>query len=285
MWPLLVICLMLVLVSGFIAWLIETWNNEEEFPREFLIGWLEGTWWSFISMTTVGYGDRKPKSVLGRIFAVIWVLIGLTVFSIVTAMLTSEIQQANSPPTPTMEGATVAALRHRIYDASLIANKGGILVDVYEKSDTEGIVRMVQMLKNKKIDGFILDRYAFIVFTRHYSKHLTNGTNKELREGIEFLLLKCIFTEKINQEKLSYGILVTYKEDYDYFADFVLDNPEAINTCNGLMINNYKLDLNHSDIINPLFSTSGKIFWPTFAILLAVIFVMMVISEGSYSYR
>ena len=30
--------------------------NKEEFPRPFLLGWFEGFWWSFVSMTTVGKG-------------------------------------------------------------------------------------------------------------------------------------------------------------------------------------------------------------------------------------
>lgn len=53
MWPLIVVCLLLASLSGFICWAMETWNNRDEFPRSFLVGWLEGFWWSFITMTTV----------------------------------------------------------------------------------------------------------------------------------------------------------------------------------------------------------------------------------------
>ena len=34
-------------------------KNTEEFPRGFLIGILEGGWWAYVSMTTVGYEYRE----------------------------------------------------------------------------------------------------------------------------------------------------------------------------------------------------------------------------------
>ena len=36
LWPLLLICLLMALISGFVAWLFETWNNASEFPRAIL---------------------------------------------------------------------------------------------------------------------------------------------------------------------------------------------------------------------------------------------------------
>ena len=59
LYPLIIVCLLLAVVSGFIAWIIETWKNEEEFPRPFMIGWLEGIWWSFITMTNCWVRRQK----------------------------------------------------------------------------------------------------------------------------------------------------------------------------------------------------------------------------------
>ena len=42
-------------------------------------------------MTTVGYGDRVPISVLGRIFACFWILCGSTIMALLTAALTTGI--------------------------------------------------------------------------------------------------------------------------------------------------------------------------------------------------
>ena len=38
LWPLLVMCVVLAAIAGFIAWLFETRNNKEEFPRPFIRG-------------------------------------------------------------------------------------------------------------------------------------------------------------------------------------------------------------------------------------------------------
>ena len=113
LYPLIVICLLMAVISGFFAWLMETWNNVEEFPRPFLSGWFEGFWWGFVSMTTVGYGERIPKSIHARIFSIIWILIGVAMFGMFTATLTAEIMKVNNPKEPQMAGSNVGTLKYR----------------------------------------------------------------------------------------------------------------------------------------------------------------------------
>lgn len=126
MWPLFLICVLLSSIAGFVAWAAEAPSgNEDEFPKNFFFGMYEGFWWSFVSMTTVGYGDKVPKSVFGRIFSVIWILIGITIIAIFTASLTTEIMKARSPDTPDMNGKRVGVLKHRLHDAIMIAQHGG----------------------------------------------------------------------------------------------------------------------------------------------------------------
>lgn len=42
MWPLVLISVLLSLISGFVAWCGETWNNTQEFPRAFHVGLFQG---------------------------------------------------------------------------------------------------------------------------------------------------------------------------------------------------------------------------------------------------
>jgi len=48
----------------------------------------DGLWWAFVTLTSVGYGDVYPITDVGRIIAVITMLFGMMVYSLVIANLT-----------------------------------------------------------------------------------------------------------------------------------------------------------------------------------------------------
>ena len=91
-------------------WIMETWYQKEEFPRSFLSGLFEGFWYSFVSMTTVGYGDKIVNSLSARLFSVIWILVGIIMFGLLTSLITTELINAMQPPDYSMRGNDVGAL-------------------------------------------------------------------------------------------------------------------------------------------------------------------------------
>jgi len=52
-------------------------------------GPLEGIWWAWVTITTVGYGDVVPETHIGRAFASIIIFLGLGLFAALTASFTS----------------------------------------------------------------------------------------------------------------------------------------------------------------------------------------------------
>ena len=46
---------------------------------------LDGIWWAWVTITTVGYGDIVPGSTVGRLFASALILLGIGLFSMLTA--------------------------------------------------------------------------------------------------------------------------------------------------------------------------------------------------------
>lgn len=286
LWPLIVVFVCLVMTSGFICWVTETWSNEVEFPRAFFIGWFDGFWWAFISMTTVGYGDKCPKSIMARVFAVAWILLGISTFSIIVAILSAKITFANNPPAPDMARNRVGALRHRAYDASVVAKHGGILVDIDAGNSTRSVLKLIRLLREKHIDGFILDRYTFILFSHYAYNIISDNIDKEYKEDIKYLKTKTIQSEKQYYGVIpSLGILVKNEDDYEYFVDFVTDNNAVLNACNGLIINSIikKYDLKLEDAPNDaLLMESTKYFWPT---IITSILTTIVISFFGFCYE
>jgi len=51
----------------------------------------EGTWWSLVTMSTVGYGDFVPKSVLGKSLAATLIMAGICMFAMVTAVISVKV--------------------------------------------------------------------------------------------------------------------------------------------------------------------------------------------------
>lgn len=85
---LLGIMLVFVLVIAHIFWLIER-QHDSDFPRAYFSGMLEAIWWSVVTVTTVGYGDRTPRGPFGRLLAIMWMFLGLVLVANFTAGVTS----------------------------------------------------------------------------------------------------------------------------------------------------------------------------------------------------
>ena len=79
-------------------------------------------------MTTVGYGDKTPRSIAGRCFSVAWILAGIIVFNILAGELTSVIMQAKMVGQVSMAEQKVGTL-DRTYENSLVVENGGRLVE------------------------------------------------------------------------------------------------------------------------------------------------------------
>lgn len=82
--------LLILLFFGTILWFVERKHNKFQF-RPGLWGLFDGLWWSAVTMTTVGYGDKAPKTNLGKSIAIIWMFTAVIIISSFTATIASTL--------------------------------------------------------------------------------------------------------------------------------------------------------------------------------------------------
>jgi polar amino acid transport system substrate-binding protein len=84
--------LTLVLLGvGMLVWWFEHKKNPRQFNGSAARGIGSGFWWSAVTMTTVGYGDKAPVTLAGRIVGLIWMFAAIIIISSFTAAITSSL--------------------------------------------------------------------------------------------------------------------------------------------------------------------------------------------------
>ena len=86
--------LLLLLAMGFLVWIFERRKNAAQFGGSPAHGLASGLWWSAVTMTTVGYGDKAPVTVLGRVVGLIWMFAAIIVISSFTASMAQALTVA-----------------------------------------------------------------------------------------------------------------------------------------------------------------------------------------------
>nr|XP_058971271.1 uncharacterized protein LOC131797634 [Pocillopora verrucosa] len=184
--PLVLLSAFMAFLSGFIIWLLDMKNNPDQFPAYFSKGIGEGFWWSFVSMTTVGYGDRFPSSVPARIFGIAWTLTGIVIISILISAIASALTIVNVPYPIKLYGAKIGAIQnsteHRIGTL-----KNAI---VNEEKKYKNLEEIRAALEDGEIEGALIDTY---VAADHKSELFSDR----------------IYVKEILDQPLGYGVVLS----------------------------------------------------------------------------
>ncbi len=114
--------LVLIAITGTAMYLIEGEENGfTSIPRSM--------YWAVVTMTTVGYGDIAPQTVLGQVLAVVVMIMGYSIIAVPTGIVSAELVGARhnpittrSCPSCTSEGHTREARYCRDCGAELAPN-------------------------------------------------------------------------------------------------------------------------------------------------------------------
>jgi ABC-type amino acid transport substrate-binding protein len=82
---------LLSMMAGIVVWFFEKRQNSEMFGGGTAGGIGHGIWWAIVTMTTVGYGDKAPKTLGGRIVALVWMIFSIIFIASFTANITTSL--------------------------------------------------------------------------------------------------------------------------------------------------------------------------------------------------
>jgi len=77
--------------AGVVVWAFERRRNSEMFGGGTLEGIGHGVWWAMVTMATVGYGDKAPRTLGGRFTAFLWMIFSIVFIASFTANITTSL--------------------------------------------------------------------------------------------------------------------------------------------------------------------------------------------------
>ncbi len=143
----------ILLFFGVLAWLFERRRNPD-FRKDHKGIW-DGLWWSVVTLTTVGYGDKSPKTRFGKLAALGLMFCGLLFVSGLTASIASSltINQLSS------SNADLSAFKNRSVGTVESSEASEFLKTHFFKNvkEYDDVVPGLTDLKRRKIDAFVYD--------------------------------------------------------------------------------------------------------------------------------
>ena len=150
---LLVVFGVAVLIAAHLIWWLERHHNPD-----FAVPYRRGIWdsfyWSVVTMSTVGYGDKVARGARGRVIALVWIALGTLVFASFTAAIASslavnELRSEISGPSD-LVGRRVATAPHSAGETYLPSiGVGPVLVDDIEDA--------YPLLSEGQVDAVVFD--------------------------------------------------------------------------------------------------------------------------------
>lgn len=217
MFPLLFI----ISIFGTIIWALERKKNSKQFGKG-IHGVGAGIWWSAVTMSTVGYGDKAPVTPIGRLISIIWMFTAVIMISGLTASVSSSLT-INRLKT---EISSFNDLRKKKVGCipgsgtSNLLDRHNISFSDFNTVD-EGIVAV----DKEEIDAFVYDDavLSYYVHKSEFDEKITVVPSAYAKEYFSFASSNYELLERV--DKILLGVI----ESYDWELDLKKYNIEYRN--------------------------------------------------------
>lgn len=188
---------LIILIFGLVLWVVENKKNPGQF-RPGVHGVGDGIWWSAVTMTTVGYGDKSPITAWGRIISVVWMFTGVIIISGLTAGISSSLTIHNL----NTEVAGLDDLR-KVKVGSITASGTADFLQRYKikYNDFNSVEEGLMAVSDETIDAFVYDDAAlnYYVHTLKYDDAIHVIPSVYSREYFSFASADRELIKKINE--------------------------------------------------------------------------------------
>jgi polar amino acid transport system substrate-binding protein len=118
--PLILVILAMLILIGIAMWIVERRARAAALgagAESAVVSLRDGLYWAVVTMTTVGYGDKTPKTPLGRGVAILWmmsslVLVSLLSTSLVSRLTADRVEARDLAASIDLNGRKLAAVAH-----------------------------------------------------------------------------------------------------------------------------------------------------------------------------
>jgi len=185
-WPLLLICYSIATMFGIFVWFTDQFKNPAEFHvGDSLKGPLIGFWFSFVTMTTVGYGDVTPRSFIGKLVSIVWILMGLVLNGIIISFITAAVTTINIPTEYGLHNTKVSVLSNS-FEKRYVVGKSAVL----NNENVYGTVPAVlSAVEQQAVEMAVIDTYSLAEHVHLIAeKQLKVVKIKNVNTGFGFVL-------------------------------------------------------------------------------------------------
>lgn len=160
--------LIILAIVGTLFWLAERKKSPEQFSHKPLEGIGTGMWLAIVTMSTTGYGDKAPITLLGRIVAGSWMVISIIfattmVAGIANTLSISNLENAAFTNIEQLSGKKTATVLGSSSEGFLLKANTKIIA-------TNNLDDAVKKLESKEIDAIVFDRPQLLYYLKESKK-------------------------------------------------------------------------------------------------------------------